>query len=144
MVGASRRGRPVFIVAVANWGTRPASYVALASNQPDNLIEFCAFPPRSIQLSSVTGIARNPLGNGKLLGVRARSDLPTTLRTKSRFTVSPASGSSVHFADRARDPHMQNVRSNRIFCIWADTVFHGVVVQVRPEPGKSRSRTPIR
>ena len=54
--------------------------------------------------SSATGSARNPFGSGKPFGARATTaalttrDLPTTLRTKSRFTVSPMSGSSVHFA----------------------------------------------
>ena len=52
-------------------------------------------------------MARNPFENGKPFGVRATAapastlDLPTTLRTKSRFTVSPTSGSSVHFASNS-------------------------------------------
>src|ERR1039457_91896 len=64
-------------------------------------------PPGQIHLSSATGSARNPFASGKLFGVRqtiappATRDLPTTLRTKSRFTVSPASGSSVHFASNS-------------------------------------------
>jgi hypothetical protein len=47
-----------------------------------------------IHLSSVSGRGRNRFASGKLLGARqttappATRDLPTTLRTKSRFTVS--------------------------------------------------------
>ena len=54
---------------------------------------------RRFHPSSVTGTARNPLGKGKLFGVRATTEppmtreLPSTFRTKSRFTVSPMSGS---------------------------------------------------
>src|ERR1700694_1266278 len=54
--------------------------------------------------NSDTGSARNPLLSGKLLGVREMTappvtrDLPTTVRAKLRFTVSPSPGSSVHFA----------------------------------------------
>ena len=51
------------------------------------------FSTRQIHLSSVTGSARNPFGSGKPFGVRqtaapaATGDLPTALRTKSRFPV---------------------------------------------------------
>src|SRR5438034_10571096 len=56
--------------------------------------------------NSDTGRARNPLLSGKLLGVREMTappvtrDLPTTVRAKLRFTVSPSPGSSVHFASK--------------------------------------------
>src|SRR5579859_7099786 len=57
--------------------------------------------------SSLMGNARNSFVRGKLLGVRemtapaATRDLPMTLRTKSRFTVSLMSGNSVHFASKS-------------------------------------------
>src|SRR5216684_2481096 len=56
--------------------------------------------------NSDAGSARNPLLSGKLLGVREMTappvtrDLPTTVRAKLRFTVSPSPGSSVHFASK--------------------------------------------
>jgi len=77
-----------------------------------------AFSTTQIHLSSVTGSARNPFGRGKPLGARqttapaATRDLPTTLRTKSRFTVSPTSGSSVHFASNSsRRPPVSTTKS---------------------------------
>ncbi|MHB1841204.1 MAG: hypothetical protein ACYCPD_15710 [Acidobacteriaceae bacterium] len=51
-----------------------------------------------------TGSVRNSFGSGKPFGGHATTaapttrDLPSTLPTKSRFTVSPMSGSSVRFA----------------------------------------------
>ena len=66
----------------------------------------------------VGGSARNPLGSGKPFGVRqttappATRDLPTTLRTKSRFTGSPTSGSSVHFTSKSsRRPPVSTTKS---------------------------------
>lgn len=70
-----------------------------ATFDPDSRIHIGQTHP-----SSATVSARNPFGSGKPFGARATTaapttrDLPTTLRTKSRFTVSPMSGSSVHFA----------------------------------------------
>jgi hypothetical protein len=83
--------------------------VRFSSNTLSDLFDlrFFAFSTRQIYLSSVTGNARDPFGSGKLFGVRpttaaaATRDLPTALRTKSRFTVSPTSGSSVHFASNS-------------------------------------------
>src|SRR5450432_2391504 len=70
------------------------------------------------QISSVTGRARNPLEKGKLFGVRATTappvtkDLPTILSTKARFTESPMSGSSVHFAsNNSRRPPVSTTKS---------------------------------
>jgi hypothetical protein len=71
-----------------------------------------------VHQNSVTGSARNPFASGKLFGVRqtiappATRDLPTTLPTKSRFTLSPASGSSVHFASNSsRRPPVSTTKS---------------------------------
>jgi hypothetical protein len=73
---------------------------------------------RNAHASSVTGEARNPFANGKLFGVRQTTeqavtrDLPITLRTKSKFTVSPRSGSSVHFASNSsRRPPVSTTKS---------------------------------
>ena len=67
---------------------------------------------------SVSGRARNPSAIGKLFDVRqmiallAIRDLPTTLRTKSRFTASPAAGTSVHFASNSsRRPPTSTTKS---------------------------------
>jgi hypothetical protein len=74
---------------------------------PLTMSSILAFSTTQIRLSSVTGSARNPFGSGKPFGIRqttAAADaraFPTTLRTKSRFTVSPTSGSSVHFASNS-------------------------------------------
>src|ERR1700722_2921551 len=70
-------------------------------------VRFPLTPSARIYLSSVTGNARNPFARGKPFDARhttappATRDLPTTLRTNSRFTVSPTSGSSVHFASNS-------------------------------------------
>jgi len=75
-------------------------------------------PFRVIYSSSGTGKARTPSGRGKLFDVRqtiaplAIRDLPTTLRTKSRFTASLAVGTSVHFAsNNSRHPPMSTTKS---------------------------------
>ena len=80
--------------------------------------------------NSDTGTARNPLLSGKLLGVREMTappptrDLPTTVRTKLRFTVSPSPGSSVHFASKrsSRPPTSTTAtfssRLSRPACSW--------------------------
>jgi hypothetical protein len=56
-----------------------------------------AFSTRQIHLSSVTRNARNSVGSRKLFGVRQTIAPVAThdLRTKSRFAVSPTSGSSL-------------------------------------------------
>ena len=72
--------------------------------------------------NSVTGKARNPFEKGKLLGVLAITapsftcDFPTTSRTKFRFTVSPTSGSSVHFASNSssRPPTSTTKSTSRV------------------------------
>jgi hypothetical protein len=74
--------------------------------------------PAQLHLSSVTGSARNPFGSGKPFAARqttaavATRALPTTLRTKSRFTVSPTSGSAVHFASKSsKHPPVSTTKS---------------------------------
>jgi hypothetical protein len=73
---------------------------------------------RLVYSSSVTGNARSPAVIGKLFDVRqmiaplAIRDLPTALRTKSRFTASLAVGTSVHFASNSSiRPPMSTTKS---------------------------------
>ena len=79
-------------------------------------------PFRVVYPSSVTGKARSPAAIGKLFEVRqmivllAIRDLPTTVRTKSRFTASPAVGTSAHFASNSskRPPMSSTATTTKI------------------------------
>lgn len=79
-------------------------------------------PLRVFYPSSITGKARSPSWIGKLFEVRqmmallAIRDLPTTLRTKSRFTASLAVGTSVHFASNSssRPPFSTTKSTSRV------------------------------
>jgi hypothetical protein len=71
---------------------------------------------------SITGNARKPFEKGKPFGVRETTppavtrDLPIALRTKSRLTVSPRSGITVHLASNSSrcPPESTTISTSRV------------------------------